>query len=287
MGCGASVRHRVASGRLSALALGVSALLVAGVASAADSLKGQVLGAGAPIAKSTVTLWATSAAAPKQLAQTRTGDDGRFQLRTDAARGKDTVLYLVAKGGQATANKGSADNPAIALMTVLGAKPPARVVINEMTTVASVWTHAQFLDGTAIKGHALGLKIATGNVPNFVDLATGGWGEAIQGPLNSSQTPTMASFATLADLLADCVTASGRRCVRQALRGGYAPDRHRPGRHADGGAVDRALSVVQARETLRAARPVLSGPAGQEPARDALQPVPLLRPQRLGSGSQV
>jgi hypothetical protein len=42
---------------------------------------------------------------------------------------------------------------------------------------------------------------AAGNVPNFVDLATGGWGEAIQGPLNSGQTPTMANFATLADLL--------------------------------------------------------------------------------------
>jgi len=43
-------------------------------------------------------------------------------------------------------------------------------------------------------------------VPNFVDLGTGGWGEAIQGPLNSSQTPTMANFATLADVLAGCAT---------------------------------------------------------------------------------
>ena len=82
-------------------------------------------------------------------------------------------------------------------MAVLGSKPPAKVVINEMTTVASVWTHAQFLDGTAIKGHPLGLRIAAGNVPNFVDLETGGWGDAIQDPLNSGQTPTMANFATL------------------------------------------------------------------------------------------
>src|SRR6202035_2826500 len=44
------------------------------------------------------------------------------------------------------------------------------------------------------------------SVPNFVDLATGGWGAAIQDPLNSSQTPTMANFATLADALAGCVT---------------------------------------------------------------------------------
>jgi len=75
-----------------------------------------------------------------------------------------------------------------------------------MTTVASVWTHAQFIDGATIKGHALGLRIAAGNVPNFVNVETGGWGGAIQDPLNSGQTPTMANFATLADLLSACVT---------------------------------------------------------------------------------
>jgi hypothetical protein len=91
-------------------------------------------------------------------------------------------------------------------LTVLGNKPPAKVTIHEFTTIASVWTHNQFIDGTAIRGHALGLKIAAGNAPNFVDLATGGWSATIQDPLNSGQTPTMANFATLADALAGCVT---------------------------------------------------------------------------------
>jgi hypothetical protein len=89
---------------------------------------------------------------------------------------------------------------------VFGTTPPEKVIVNEMTTIASVWTHAQFLDGEAIKGPALGLKIAAGNVPNFVNLETGGWGDAIQDPLNSGQTPTMANFATLADVLSACVT---------------------------------------------------------------------------------
>jgi hypothetical protein len=109
-------------------------------------------------------------------------------------------------GGVPAVNKASGNNSALAMMAVLGSKPPPDVTINEFTTVASVWTHTQFLDGTAIKGHALGLRIAAGNVPNFVDLATGGWGDAIQGPLNSGQTPTMANFATLADLFAGCAT---------------------------------------------------------------------------------
>jgi hypothetical protein len=41
-------------------------------------------------------------------------------------------------------------------------------------------------------------------VPNFVDLTTGGYGTTIQDPLNSSQTPTMANFATLANVLSGC-----------------------------------------------------------------------------------
>jgi hypothetical protein len=192
----------------------IAALLSQPGAAAAGALKGQVLGGGAPIAGSTVTLWAASDGAPKQLAQTKSGADGRFTF-AGAAAPQGASLYLVAKGGQATANKSSSDNPAIALMTVLGAKPPAQVAINEFTTVASVWTHAQFVDGTAISGQTLQLKIAAGNVPSFVDLATGDWGDVIQDPLNSSQTPTMANFATLADALAGCITTvSADACAK-------------------------------------------------------------------------
>src|SRR5262245_19925885 len=169
-------------------------------------IEGQVQAGGGPLANLTVTLWAASAGEPRQLAQARTNNDGRFELGSQDTLGADVILYVVAKGGEAAINKGAGDNPAAALLAVLGNTPPPKVVINEMTTVASVWTHAQFLNGAAIKGHALGLKIAAGNVPNFVDLGTGGWGDAIQGPLNSGQTPTMANFATLADLLSGCVT---------------------------------------------------------------------------------
>jgi len=184
---------------ISAFALG----LLSNVSTyAADNITGQVVGAGVPIIGSTVTLWAEGPSAPRQLAQTRTGADGRFALTADASGAN---LYLVAKGGRPSANAAGGENPAIALLAVLGNTAPANVVVNEMTTIASVWTHAQFFDGDAIKGNALGLKIAAGNVLTFVNLETGGWGDAILGPLNSGQTPTMANFATLADALSGCV----------------------------------------------------------------------------------
>jgi hypothetical protein len=184
----------------------LAAAMVPALSAGAAALTGTVLGAGSPVTGSTVTLWAAGAGAPSQLAQAKTGPDGRFTIETVSAPADAGSLYLVARGGTATAGRESGENPAIALLTVLGRTPPAEVTINEMTTVASVWTHNQFLDGAAIKGQPLQLRIAAGNVPSFVDLRTGGWGDLIQGPLNSSQTPTMANFATLASVLAGCVT---------------------------------------------------------------------------------
>src|SRR5271166_3808971 len=182
-------------------------VLLAGAASAADSIKGQVLGGGAPIAKSTVTLWEASAGAPKQLGQTKTTDDGRFEVRAKGAS-KDGVLYLVASGGVAKASKSGGDNPAIALLSVLGTELPKTVTINELTTVASAFTNARFINGTAISGNPLGLKIAAGNVPNLVDPATGGWGKVLLDPLNSSMTTTMANLDTLGSLITASFTVA-------------------------------------------------------------------------------
>jgi hypothetical protein len=185
-------------------ALVVCLLCAVGSASAADVIEGRVLGGGLPIANSTVTLWAASSDAPKQLAQAKTNESGSFEIGASETQ-NNAVLYLVATGGEPKA-EGNGENPAIALMTVLGTKPAHHVVINEMTTLASVITHSQFIDGTAIKGSALALRIAAGNVPNFVDLGSGSYGATILDGLNSAQTTTMANFATLSSILAACVT---------------------------------------------------------------------------------
>jgi hypothetical protein len=193
------------AGRWAMVAMASLACVAAFPAFAALRLSGQVQGGGAPVAGATVTLWAASAGAPETLAHATSDADGGFALTAPAPIDAGASLYVIATGGRSTADKGSSPNDAIALMTVLGGTPPAKVTINEMTTIAAVWTHNQFIEGTAIKGTPLQLKITAGNVPSFVDLTTGGWGATIQDPLNSGQTPTMANFATLADALAGCV----------------------------------------------------------------------------------
>jgi len=189
---------------LLACALACALASATGSVRAAD-LAGSVQGAAKPIAGATVTLYAAGSGAPTQLAQAKSDDQGAFNL-TYADVLADSVLYVIAKGGtpKAAADKGT--NEDIALLAVLGCTPPKNVVVNEFSTIASVWTSAQFLKGESLSGTKLGLRIAAGNVPNLVDLETGGLGSVIQDPLNSAETTTLATFNTLANLLAGCIT---------------------------------------------------------------------------------
>ena len=89
-------------------------------------IEGQVLGGGAPIARSMVTLWSAGADAPRQLAQAQTGDDGRFTLTFQSPSGPEGISYLVAKGGEPAAHRGG-DNPGIAMSRCSAITPRHKV----------------------------------------------------------------------------------------------------------------------------------------------------------------
>jgi hypothetical protein len=253
-------------------------------AAAAIHIEGQVQGARAPIANSTVTLWMASISAPSQLAQGKTDANGRFEISVDQSPTKETSFYLVATGGEPAVNKAGGNNPAIGLMAVVSNTPPPKVTINEFTTVASVWTHNQFIDGMAIKGPALSL-IAGGNVPNFVDLQTGGWGSAIQDSLNSSQTPTMANFATLR--ACRLCHARDSRCVSSAVPGRHTAEGRGTNRHAHGRRGNCAVSLVSARPAVHPAWAALSYPAGQDHAHRSIHALSKVRTERMGPAAQI
>jgi hypothetical protein len=110
-------------------------------------IEGRVEAGGAALANSNITMWAAGVVEPRQLAQTKSGRDGRFALTANEPSTEASV-YLVAKGGEAAVSKARGDNPAIALLAVLGSKPSTTVTINELKTVAAVITHNQYIDGT-------------------------------------------------------------------------------------------------------------------------------------------
>jgi DNA-binding beta-propeller fold protein YncE len=165
---------------------------------ARSSIVGRVQVANEPAAGWRVELHEGNPKGSRRLGTTTSGGDGKFRLRVRSLR-RDSILYLVAKNGREDR-----------LLAVLG--PPWEVprwaVINELSTVASIWTAAQFLDGESIQGNRVGLVAAARNVPNLVDLETGRPGAVVQNVVNGTRTNTLATLNTLASILADCLVSN-------------------------------------------------------------------------------
>lgn len=192
------VMHRA----IKSAGLSAAVALAAVSALAQERVEGTVMAGDTPISGAEITAWRAGPGAPEKLGTSRSGEDGSYTLTLPEGAGEPGVTYLIAKG----------PNPAATLMATLGAETTARVTINDLTTVASVWTAAQFLDGEAMRGNDTGLKIAAGNVPNFVDLETGGLGPVIVDALNAPETTTLGKFNTLGLLLSACVTELPEAC---------------------------------------------------------------------------
>ena len=79
--------------------------------------------------------------------------------------------------------------------------------MNEFTTMASAFTAAQFIKDGAISENPLGLRIAAMNVPNFVNLLTGGW-EALSSIRSTEPKQTLATFDTSSLITAAATVAS-------------------------------------------------------------------------------
>ena len=165
-----------------------------------SELGGKVLIGGKAVAGAAVRLWQTAGRnPPAELAQATTDGAGSFSFHDAPDVSGGNVFYLTSASGP--------DNR-VALLSVLGERLPATAIVNELTTVASAYTSARFIDGFALSGDALGLRIAAGNAPNLVDPTTGGWGKVLLDPLNSTQTTTLANLDTLGSLLTAFATTA-------------------------------------------------------------------------------
>ncbi|NQX87290.1 MAG: hypothetical protein HRT77_01360 [Halioglobus sp.] len=170
------------------------AMVVTSLPAAALDMAGTLTLGGQPVPDATVTLWRTAGTdSPATMAKASTDTEGAFTLQNLGASEEGKIYYITTTGGA---------HENVALMSVLGATPPSTIVVNELTTVASVFTNAQFIDGVAISGNPLGVQIAAGNVPNLVDPVTGTWGHALLDPINSTQNTTLARLNTLASMIA-------------------------------------------------------------------------------------
>jgi len=167
---------------------------IAHVVRADGLIAGRVELGGQPLGNAALALWAATGEQPAQpLATVATKADGTFSVSA-ASVPKNAVLYLVARG---SLNGGSS----VSLLSILGTVCPETVVVNELTTVGSAFTSAQFIKGDSISGNPLGLRIAAGNAPNLVDPSTGTWGSVLVDPINSTENTTLARLNTLGSLI--------------------------------------------------------------------------------------
>ncbi|MFT7899569.1 hypothetical protein VBY74_06265 [Tenacibaculum ascidiaceicola] len=121
---------------------------------------------------------------------------GRFTIKA-IPKSKDTVLYITAE----------LQNSKVMLLSVLSPNfeediTKKGIAVNELTTVASAFTCAQFFNGLQLTGNLHGIRIAAKNTPNLINPVTGTYGEVLTDPFNITQNETLARLNTLAALIA-------------------------------------------------------------------------------------
>ncbi|MEW6144013.1 MAG: hypothetical protein AB1598_03235 [Thermodesulfobacteriota bacterium] len=171
------------------------------------TLKGRVIAGEEPVSGSSVTIYAAGTIIAESLGGDTTDSEGNFSIkfRRPAESG---IIYAVARGGTPRGN--TSPNDALVFLTVIGevGGRPDSVTLNELTTIASVWTNAQLLKGSAIIGNGTGIYNAAGNVENLVNIETGRLGAVIENEVNGSRTGASASVNALGNIVHSCAVLS-------------------------------------------------------------------------------
>ena len=196
------------------LAAAMLAGAVAGNAAAAPRsiLSGAVRTGVAPLRASSVSLFVAGNSAPRRLGSAVTGAKGDFRISYVRPAGTG-VLYVVATGGDRAIGR------AVELLSVAGsvAEPLRAVTVNELTTVGSAYALAQFAREAAVGGPSPGLDNAAATAFNLIAPATGGVSPVIATPPNGTDTDSLATLRTLADIVAGCTQGTPRSCLHLFL----------------------------------------------------------------------
>ncbi|BCA53811.1 hypothetical protein W02_09510 [Nitrospira sp. KM1] len=186
------------------------------------SLEGLVASDGVGLPGYHVTLYASYGGSHPRfdpLGSDKTDQRGRFRIHYFEVFGNDDselgdndhkrhnmskpALFVIAKKGAVM----------LASAIGIGDSVPDKVVVNERTTVATANVAAQFIDRGEIEGNAYGLLNAVHMAANLASPETGAVGLILSSSPNGVETSTLATFNSLANVVAGCV-ADEKRCDR-------------------------------------------------------------------------
>jgi hypothetical protein len=180
---------------------------------------GVIMGGGQPVSGANIQLYTPSssgygATSASLFTRVVTSDsNGRFNFSgAYSCPSSSTPVYLVITGGNPGLPAGT-NNTALALMGLLGncgdMNASSTFVINELTTVAAVWSLAPFMVDYAHIGtspaNAQGLSNAFATAQALVDIHTG----KSPGTAASIATVPASEIRTLGAILAACVNSNG------------------------------------------------------------------------------
>jgi streptogramin lyase len=196
-----------------------SSPLTSSTPAAGEAYGGQIFGGNQPVSNAVIQMYAPgtngygTSAAPLLNRLVTTDASGHFSL-TNAftCPSSSTPVYLVVTGGNPGLTSGT-NNAALVMMGLLGScgslNSSSYVVINELTTVAAVWSLAPFMVdyahiGTS-SGNVQGLVNAFATAENLVAIETG----TAPGHAPSIATVPQAELNSLGNILAGCVNSNG------------------------------------------------------------------------------
>jgi hypothetical protein len=186
---------------------------------AGQSFSGQIMGGGQPIANASLQLYSPStsgygaASAPLFTRAVTSDSKGRFNFTgAYSCPSPSTPVYLTITGGNPGLAAGT-NNSALALMGLLGycgdLNASSFFVINELTTVAAVWSLSPFMLDYAHIGassaNVQGLTNAFTTAQMLVDIHTG----KAPGTAPATALINSAQINTLGAILAACVNSNG------------------------------------------------------------------------------
>ena len=182
------------------------------------ALGGAVNGGDQPVSGASIQLYAAgssgvaSAAQPLLSTPVQTDSSGKFSIAESYnCPSPSTLVYVVARGGN-PGLAGGASNAALTLTAMAGtcsALSSAPLVVNEVTTVGTVWPLAQYMASATNVGAAAndaGFAAAVASVPEFINSAKG---ISPGTPAANSYFAESAKLYSLADVLAGCVNSAG------------------------------------------------------------------------------
>jgi DNA-binding beta-propeller fold protein YncE len=125
-----------------------------------------------------------------------TGGFGEFEIHYGLPAKSRPILFILAEKGSAM------------LASAIGRAPlVGPVVINELTTVATGFAFAQFVDGKTVKGNRYGMLNAVHMAANMAHPETGTVAAVLRLPPNGPETAALRTFNSLANIVASCIAA--------------------------------------------------------------------------------